>query len=110
MPPRQSRLCWRTMLRRTVSILLFGITMSASMAGPIIGPAPDWTADAPKALPVNAPVAAPAFLDVVSFEFRADGENHKVVVTTSPLMLRVDEPDDRSSIIYNPQPQQYTGL
>ena len=32
--------------------------------------------------PVAPPVAAPAFLDVVTFEFHADGENHKVVVTT----------------------------
>jgi hypothetical protein len=56
------------------------------------------------------PVAAPAFLDVVSFEFYADSENHKVVVTTSPTLLRVDEPDDRYSIIYNSQTEHYTGL
>jgi hypothetical protein len=56
------------------------------------------------------PVAVPAFLDVVSFEFHADGENHKVVVTTSPILLRVDEPDDGYSIIYNPQTDHYTGL
>ena len=40
-------------------------------------------ADTP-AQPVASPIAAPAFLDVVSFEFRADGENHKVVVTPVP--------------------------
>lgn len=63
-----------------------------------------------KALPVVPPVAAPAFLDVVSFAFQADGENHKVVVTTSPTQLRVDEPDDGYSIIYDPQADHYTGL
>jgi hypothetical protein len=56
------------------------------------------------------PMAAPAFLDVVSFEFQADGENHKVVVTTAPTLLRVDEPNDRYSVIYNPQTDHYTGL
>src|SRR5277367_3973350 len=62
------------------------------------------------AQPVTQPAAAPAFVDVVSFEFRVDAENHKVVVTTSPHLLRVDEPDDRYSIIYNPQTDHYTGL
>src|SRR5476651_647987 len=56
------------------------------------------------------PVAAPAFLDVVSFEFHAEGENHKVVVTTSPTLLRVDEPDDGYSILYNSKTDHYTGL
>jgi len=60
--------------------------------------------------PVAPPAAAPAFLDVVYFEFHADGENHKVVVTTGPTLLRVDEPDDGYSIIYNPQTDHYTGL
>jgi len=60
--------------------------------------------------PVTPPVAAPAFLDVVSFEFYTDGENHKVIVTTSPTLLRVDEPADGYSIIFNPQTDSYTGL
>jgi len=56
------------------------------------------------------PQAAPAFLDVVNFEYSADGENHKVVVTNGPALLRVDELDDRYSVIYNPQTDFYTGL
>jgi hypothetical protein len=68
-----------------------------------------FAADLP-AKPANPPAAIPAFLDVVTFEFRTENENHKVVVTTSPLLLRVDEPDDRYSIIYNPQTDFYTGL
>jgi len=60
--------------------------------------------------PADPPVAAPAFLDVVSFEYNAEGENHKVVVTTSPTLLRVDEPTDGYSIIYDPQTDHYTGL
>jgi hypothetical protein len=59
---------------------------------------------------VTPPVPAPAFVDVVSFEFRVDGENHKVVVTTSPNVLRVDEPDDGFSILYNPRTDFYIGL
>lgn len=72
------------------------------MAGPVIGPAPDWT--------TNAPIAVPAFVDAVSFEFNADGENHKVVVLSAPNLLRVDEPEDGYSVIYNPQTDHYTGL
>ena len=60
--------------------------------------------------PATPPVAAPAFVDVVSFEFQANGEHHKVVATTSPTLLRVDEPDDGYSVIYNPQTEHYTGL
>ena len=63
-----------------------------------------------KALPVTPPVAAPAFLDVVSFEFETDGEKHKAVVTTAPNLLRVDEPVDGYSIIYDPQTEHYIGL
>jgi hypothetical protein len=80
---------------------LFGILLAATLSA--------HAADNP-AQPAAAPVAAPAFLDVVSFEFRADDENHKVVVTMSPTLLRVDEPDDGYSILYNPQTEHYTGL
>ncbi|MCE0522387.1 MAG: hypothetical protein LV480_05695 [Methylacidiphilales bacterium] len=59
---------------------------------------------------VPPPVAAPAFVDVVSFEFQTENENHKVVVITSPLLLRVDEPSDGYSILYNPKTDHYTGL
>jgi hypothetical protein len=64
----------------------------------------------PNAAIATMPVAVPAFLDVVSFEFNADGENHKVVVTTGATLLRVDEPTDGYSILYNPQTDHYTGL
>jgi hypothetical protein len=60
--------------------------------------------------PATPPLAAPAFVDVVSFEFDADGENHKVVVTDGPALARVDEATDGYSIIYNPQTDFYTGL
>ena len=82
------------------SPFLFGIFLClASLAAP----AADNKAQA-------VPVAAPAFLDIVSFEFRADGENHKVVVTSSPTLLRVDEPEDGYSVIYDSQTDHYTGL
>ncbi len=56
------------------------------------------------------PVAAPAFLDVVSFEFNADNENHKVIVTSSPDLLRLDEATDGYSVIYDWKTDHYTGL
>jgi hypothetical protein len=69
-------------------------------------------APAPKPSPamVPAPMATPAFLDVVTFEFNADDESHKVTVTTSPTLWRVDEPNDGYSVIYDPQADYYTGL
>ena len=68
------------------------------------------TPETVRAAPTAPPVPAPAFVDVAAFEFRTDGENHKVVVTTAPRLLRVDEPDDGFSILYNPQTDFYTGL
>ncbi len=64
-------------------------------------------ATAPRALPLNAPTGP---LDSVSFATFSDGVNHKITVTTSRTLLRVDEPDDRWSIIYDPATQFYTGL
>jgi hypothetical protein len=75
----------------------------------LVAPVSAHAAGSP-AKPVASPVAVPAFLDVVTFQFQAEGENHKVVVTTAPTMLRVDEPDDGYSILYNPQTDFYTGL
>ena len=78
----------------------------------LVSIAPVFAADAPapKALPLDAPVTAPAFVDVVTFEFHSDSEDHKVIVTTSPALARIDEPEDRYSFIYNPATQFYTGL
>jgi len=56
------------------------------------------------------PIPAPAFLDVVSFDFDADGEAHKVVVSMSPTMTRVDAATEGYSVIYTPDSQFYTGL
>jgi hypothetical protein len=64
----------------------------------------------PRALPLDAPLGAPAFVDVVTFAFHSDAEDHKVIVTTSPTLARFDLPDDRYSFIYDPKTQFYTGL
>jgi hypothetical protein len=67
---------------------------------------PARAADPPKTpLPV-----VPATVDVVSFSLRTDEEDHKMVVTATPTLLRVDEPTDGYSIIYNPATQYYIGL
>ena len=71
---------------------------------------PTLAGAAPAANTAPPPVAVPAFVDVVTFLVRVDGENHKMVVTTGPGLMRVDEPDDHFSIIYNPQTEHYTGL
>ena len=56
------------------------------------------------------PIAAPAFLDVVAFTVHMEGENHPLTVTMGPSLLRVDEPIDRLSVIYDPQADYYIGL
>ena len=56
------------------------------------------------------PVPAPAFVDVVTFEYHAEGENQKVVLNTTPTLLRIDKNDEGYSVIYNPQTDHYTGL
>lgn len=82
----------------------------ALLAFAVLVPLRAQDAPPPRALPLNAPAAAPALLDVVTFEYYSDGQNRKVVVTTSPTLQRIDEPDDRYSVIYDPTTQFYTGL
>jgi hypothetical protein len=65
---------------------------------------PARAADAPP------PVAVPAFLDEVKFTTHVDGEDHQLVATFGPGLLRIDEPKDGYSVIYNPATQFYTGL
>ena len=64
----------------------------------------------PTPTPAPAPAPEPAFLDVVTFKIRADGENHKMIVTRGPSLLRIDEPDDRYSLIYDVRTDHYIGL
>jgi hypothetical protein len=56
------------------------------------------------------PDAIPATLDVITFNVHTDGEDHKLIVTPTPDLLRVDAPRDGFSIIYRPQTQYYIGL
>jgi len=56
------------------------------------------------------PVAVPAFVDVVVFNVHMEGETHPLIVTTASNLLRVDQPADRLSIIYDSQTDHYTGL
>ncbi len=58
----------------------------------------------------RAAVNAPSVLNVITFEYYNDGQNRKVIVTTSPALQRIDEPDDRWSFFYDPATQIYTGL
>jgi len=81
---------------RTILFLLIGALLGAAQMTQTANSTP--------------PVAVPAFLDVVTFAFNAEGENHKVVVTSGPNLLRVDEPADGYSVIYHAQTDSYTGL
>jgi len=64
----------------------------------------------PQPVKTTLPVAAPAFLDVVAFTVRVDGETHPLTVTMGPTLLRIDQPVDRLSVIYDSQADHYTGL
>jgi hypothetical protein len=64
-------------------------------------------AEPPRALSL---VAAPSQVNVVTFQYRSNEEDHKVVVTTSPTLVRIDQPEQRYSFLYNPATQCYTGL
>ena len=71
-------------------------------------PGLSYGAPAP-ASPSNLPTI-PAVVSTVTFAVTTDGENHKMVVTPTPTLLRVDEPSDGFSIIYNARTEHYTGL
>ena len=81
---------------RLLCCLLAAVSLLASL----------HAADAPRALPLNTP----SVLNVITFAYFSDSENRKVIVTTSPALQRIDEPDDRWSFIYDPTSQFYTGL
>jgi hypothetical protein len=66
------------------------------------------TKPAPKAQPV--PVAAPAFVETVAFDIQSSGDRHKLIVTSAPGLVRIDAPNDRLSVIYDPATEHYTGL
>jgi hypothetical protein len=87
-----------TFLHR-VLLLLLVVPLSARATSPEI-----------KAKPVSPPVALPAFLDVTTFSVRTEGETRKLIVTTTPTLVRIDAPEDRYSVIYDPKTEHYIGL
>jgi len=54
--------------------------------------------------------AAPAFVDVVTVKVQMGDEKQTLTVTSAPGLVRVDAPDDRLSVLYDPATQHYTGL
>jgi hypothetical protein len=79
-----------------ILVLFLAPLASASAAGD----------NAPRALPLNTP----SVLDVVTFTSFSDAVRRKIVVTTSSALVRIDEPDDRWSFLYDPTSQFYTGI
>lgn len=55
-------------------------------------------------------VAAPAFVDAVTFNVESDGDKRTLTVVSAPGLVRVDVPTDRMSFIYDPLTEHYTGL
>jgi hypothetical protein len=90
-----------TSLRANLLVLVFFTALTASAL-----------AANNKAQPVTTipPVAAPAFLDIATFNVHLEGETHPLIVTTGPTLMRVDQPADRLSIIYDSQADHYIGL
>ncbi len=59
---------------------------------------------------VHARMAAPAFVDIVTFKIVSTGDKQQISVVSAPGLVRVDSPDDRLSVLYNPATEHYTGL
>jgi len=57
-----------------------------------------------------APVAAPAFVEEVTFNVVSAGDKQRISVISAPGLVRVDSPDDRLSVLYDPATEHYTGL
>ena len=55
-------------------------------------------------------VAAPAFVDVVTFRILNAGDKEQIGVVSAPGLVRIDSPDDRLSVLYDPATEHYTGL
>lgn len=72
-------------------------------------------ADSTKPVPadatrVSAKVAAPAFVESVTFKIVSGGDTRVLTVTSGPSLVRIDAPNDRMSVIYDPQTEHYLGL
>jgi len=90
-----------TYLRPLFSLLVLSATAFAAPVVPVDN----------KAKPVTPPVPAlPAVLDVVTFVVHSEDQNHKLIVTTAPTMMRIDRPDEEYSVIYTDQTEHYIGL
>ena len=80
-------------------ILLPAVVLAAPPA-----PAPAKTPPKPVA------PALPTTVDIATFVVRDEAGSHKLIVTTSPTLMRVDLPGEAYSIIYNQDGERYTGL
>jgi hypothetical protein len=54
--------------------------------------------------------AAPAFVEVVTFNVEADGDKRAISVVSAPGLARIDVPTDRMSFLYDAKTEHYTGL
>jgi hypothetical protein len=93
-----------------VAAVSFGLLLSHAEAASTLKPAatPPKSKPTPKALPIE--IAAPAFVDSVTFNIESSGDRHLLTVISAPGLVRIDAPDDRLSIIYDPATEHYTGL
>ncbi len=68
------------------------------------------TTPAPVKPAPSAPIAAPAFVEEVNFNVITAGDKERISVLSAPGLVRIDSPDDRLSVIYDPATEHYTGL
>ena len=54
--------------------------------------------------------AAPAFVEAVTFKAESSGDQHTLTVISAPSLVRIEAPDDRLTVIYDPAKQHYIGL
>jgi len=59
---------------------------------------------------MGAREAAPAFVDAVTFKINSSGDQRTLTVINAPSLVRLEAPDERLSVLYDPATQHYTGL
>lgn len=91
-------------LRHTLVLLSLLLPRAFAATAIPVGNAPTQKPEPP------ARPAAPAFVDMVTFNIMSGGDKQQLTVVSAPGLVRVDSPVDRLSVLYNPATQYYTGL
>jgi len=82
---------------------LFSLLIPLSLRAQNVPTAPAAAGQAPRA-------AIPAYVNVVSFRVETGGERKALTLISAPRLVRIDAPDERLSVIYDPATEHYLGL